>query len=93
MAKQKWGDQFLGVYYYDEPGGIFIDHKWSELEPFAQNLPRNLSYDMADNSYVNLFHMDDGFKFLEANHIDDFVSDYALYWFDYLAGYDVVLAR
>ncbi|MEM2093362.1 MAG: hypothetical protein QW056_01390 [Candidatus Bathyarchaeia archaeon] len=93
MAKQKWGDQFLGVYYYDEPGGIFIDYKWSELEPFAQNLPRNLSYDMAANSYVNLFHMDNGFKFLEANCIDVFVSDYALYWFDYLAGYDVVLAQ
>ncbi|MCS7096288.1 MAG: hypothetical protein RMK50_04430 [Nitrososphaerota archaeon] len=93
MAKQRWGDQFLGVYYYDEPGGIFIDYKWNELLPFTRNLTLNLSYDVAANSYVNLFHADDGFKFLEANSIDVFVSDYALYWFDYLAGYDVVLAQ
>ena len=25
FAKERWGDHFLGVYYYDEPGGIQID--------------------------------------------------------------------
>jgi hypothetical protein len=29
FAKERWGDKFLGVYLYDEPGGIQIDSNWS----------------------------------------------------------------
>jgi hypothetical protein len=43
--------------------------------------------------FINGFHMDDGFEAIETKSLDAFVSDYALYWFDYLAGYDVVLAQ
>ncbi len=39
MAKQKWGDKFRSIlYYYDEPGGIFIDYKWNESILFGMNL-------------------------------------------------------
>ena len=31
FAKQRWDDRFLGVYYYDEPGGIQIDYNWSHF--------------------------------------------------------------
>ena len=39
MAKQRWNDKFLGVHYYDEPGGIYIDIDWNETM-----LPRNMNY-------------------------------------------------
>jgi hypothetical protein len=93
MAKELWGNKFLGVHYYDEPGGIYIDTDWDE-----SMLPRNmtsaeLSYDTVANMFIGGFHRDNGFEAIEANSLDAFVSDYALYWFDYLAGYDVVLAQ
>ncbi len=93
MAKELWGNRFLGVHYYDEPGGIYIDLDWDE-----RMLPRNttfaeLTYDTAANMFIGGFHIDDGFETIKANSLDAFVSDYALYWFDYLAGYDVVLAQ
>jgi hypothetical protein len=28
-AKQQWGSRFLGVYLFDEPGGIVIDGNWT----------------------------------------------------------------
>ncbi len=93
MAKERWDKKFLGVHYYDEPGGIYIDLEWDEIM-----LPRNttyaeLTYDMAANMFITGFLRDDGFETIKANSLDAFVSDYALYWFDYMAGYDVVLAQ
>ncbi|MEM2904094.1 MAG: hypothetical protein QXR00_06325 [Candidatus Bathyarchaeia archaeon] len=90
MAKERWGDKFLGVYYYDEPGGIFIDNKWNVSQSVRRN---NLTYDFIANLYVKLFQLDGGLQILKDRSITSFVSDYALYWFDYLAGYDVVLAQ
>jgi hypothetical protein len=92
MAKQRWGDKFLGVHYYDEPGGIYIDFDRNETMLTFLNL-NYPDYDMAANMFIRGFHMDDGFEAIETNSLDAFVSDYALYWFDYLAGYDVVLAQ
>lgn len=90
MAKERWGDKFLGVYYYDEPGGIFIDNKWNVSRGIRRN---NLTYDFIANIYVKLFQLDGGLRILKNYSVTSFVSDYALYWFDYLAGYDVVLAQ
>jgi hypothetical protein len=61
-------------------------------------LPRNttyaeLTYDMAANMFIRGFLRDDGFETVKANSLAVFVSDYALYWFDYLAVYDAVLAQ
>lgn len=92
MAKQQWGDKFLGVHYYDEPGGIYIDFDRNETMLTFLNLDYP-DYDNATNMFINGFLMDDGFEAIETKSLDAFVSDYALYWFDYLAGYDVVLAQ
>lgn len=38
-------------------------------------------------------HYDNSIEYLKSNSTKVFTSDYVLHWFDYLAGYDVVLAQ
>lgn len=110
MAKQKWGNRFLGVYYYDEPGGIQLDYNWTYLfdrirrwnatlyESLApaiegNNVSMDQLYELSAKMYVNAIEADPGLKALKSRSITAFTSDYALYWWDYLGGYDVVLAQ
>jgi len=90
-AKQRWGSRFQGVYFYDEPAGNLLDGGSSTY--FAMNPPENYD-DMAD-LFVSAWQTMPGLASAKAlaNPPSSFTSDYALYWFDYLAGYDVVLAQ
>jgi hypothetical protein len=110
-AKQRWQENFLGVYYYDEPGGIQIDYNWSRMfnrikqqnstmyqefaptiESYLQGtLPRD--YDEAAEHFINFLQNNPDLNELKNRSITTFTSDYALYWFDYLGGYDVVFAE
>jgi hypothetical protein len=93
-AKPRWGDKFLGLYAYDEPGGRQLDNATLKVlnnaEWFADN------YTDAADKYVSTLT-------LIINHtINDqmcgaglplFTSDYALYWFDYKSLYNAVFAE
>ena len=87
-AKQKWSAHFAGLYPYDEPGGHQID---SDGEFMLINSQQAENYSDAANKYVeNLTGILAEYK----NHdLPLLTSDYALYEFDYRAGYDVVLAQ
>jgi hypothetical protein len=89
IAKQRWGDKFLGVYYYDEPGGIQTDAPWNVHASESQYL----TYDGTAEFFEWVYQSDGGLKALREKGIQAFTSDYALYWFDYLAGYDVILGE
>ncbi len=55
-------------------------------------LPTN--YDLEANFFVNdVMGMDPGFQNLTAAKIPMFISDYGLYWWDYLGGYSTVFAE
>lgn len=85
MAMQKYGDRFVGVYYFDEPGGRQLDDASSRFVTSAE------SHAEAAEKYVYLLYV----------HIEPYLrtgarlltADYGLYWFDYKAGYDVILAE
>jgi hypothetical protein len=90
-AKTRWGQAFLGLYSFDEPGGRQLDNaEYRALQDWSAD-----NFTDAANKYASwmgtiLQHT------IKYNFGDDwplFTSDYALYWFDYKAGYDVVFAE
>jgi hypothetical protein len=89
-AQERWGEQFLGVYYYDEPGGIYLD---TDKNTTQWHQPPNSTYESEAARFTNGLLTDSGTVGLKAKYIPMYTSDYGLYWFDYLAGYDVVLAQ
>ena len=84
-AKQRWGEKFLGVYLRDEPGGRQI-----ELAEIVENAS---SYSDAADIFVNAISSTFSMQFLNGKGVPVFTSDFALYWFDYLAGYNTVFAE
>lgn len=111
-ARERWGDKFLGVYLYDEPGGKQIDTGFWDRRAFGEsdvwfaegNITafRNVSdYSDAANRFVRSLCRSGSMQHVINSSIPDsinsplpvFTSDYALYWFDYLAGYDAVFAE
>ena len=88
-AKQRWGNKFLGVYYYDEPGGTHMDAPW----PINASNVKILDYINTTDFFEWVYKNDTGLTTLKAKGIPVFTSDYVLYWFDYLLGYDVILGE
>ena len=84
-ARQKYGDRFLGAYRIDEPGGKQLDNSTFRYVLEAKNYT-----DAADN-YVKYLYAHLEYYLYSGTRL--FTADYGLYWFDYKAGYDVVLAE
>ena len=84
-AQQKYGDKFLAVYRWDEPGGDQLDHsKYQEVKNAS-------SYTDASTQYVNV--LKEPVQYYQNTGATVVTADYGLYWFDYKAGYDSVLAE
>lgn len=86
-AKERWGKRFWGLYAYDEPGGHQVDR---DAEFMA--VPEADNYSEAADKFITKLRGDALVDFIPLNS-SLMTSDYALYEFDYKAGYDVVLAQ
>jgi hypothetical protein len=89
--EERYGEYFLGLEFEDEIGGGQLDkYKWRPVNEAD-------SYSDAATKFVNGINPYLTGAFLPFNVSPDdfslFTADYALYWFDYLAGYDVILAE
>ncbi|MCJ7762209.1 hypothetical protein MUP38_01995, partial [Candidatus Bathyarchaeota archaeon] len=85
-AKQRWNGSFSGLYTYDEAGGHQIDSDGDFMV-----IKKADNYSDAANKYVeNLTRILSEFKIY---NLPLLTADYALYEYDYRAGYDVVLAE
>jgi hypothetical protein len=91
-AKTRWEDKFLGAYLFDEPGGRQIDTGgWNE--EMVRIFKNASNYSEAATLFVDTISSMNSTKDLKSRGISMFTSDYALYWFDYLAGYDCVFVE
>jgi hypothetical protein len=111
FAKDRWGDSFLGLYLFDEPGGVQTDYNWTQIfhrikefdpesyQSIEQYIEENVNqtvtrdYEEAKERYVKYILNHIQVNELINRSITAFTSDYALYWFDYLAGYDTVFVE
>ncbi|MEJ2270925.1 MAG: hypothetical protein P8X91_00240 [Candidatus Bathyarchaeota archaeon] len=92
-VNDRWGSKFLGVYFFDEPAGSLLD---SINEMWNESLgPTPKKYNEMAEYFVDSWQSMPGLKTVRdrLSAPMTFTSDYALYWFDYLAGYDIVLAQ
>jgi hypothetical protein len=89
-AKKRWGDRFLGFYVLDEFGGKQLDlyENWTFVNATSY---ANATSQFVNgvNFFLNIFTR----HYTSSTSYPLFMSDYALYWFDYKAGYDVLLAQ
>ncbi len=75
----------MGIYLRDEPGGKQIDTQ----EP----IKNATDYGDAARLFVENITFSNSMIDAKSKGIATFTSDYALYWWDYLAGYDTVFVE
>ena len=85
--KARWGEHLLGFYAHDEIGGRQLDLYEYRFVTEADNYTdaTRQFINSVDTLLVDHYNISSNFRL--------FMSDYALYWFDYKAGFDTIFAE
>jgi hypothetical protein len=91
---KQWGDKFLGAYIFDEIGGKQLDYPLSNPDKPVHKAD---NYSDATTQFVHLLNTSllsyTGPVYYNVPNLKIFTSDYGLYWFDYLFGYNTVFGE
>jgi hypothetical protein len=70
-----------------------LDKIQDKLKAYIENGTKPENYDLEAYFYDMVFKWDPGLQKLNGVNITSFTADYGLYWWNYLGGYDVMLAE
>jgi hypothetical protein len=90
-ASRNWGAKFLGVYAYDELGGrqLDLDKNYTQVAQASNYSDASAQFVSGLNKGLTHFMQ----YYMMTSNQNLLTSDYALYWFDYKAGYNTVLSE
>lgn len=79
--------------HFSLPGDTALHKIYAKLKEANASGVEPSDYDLEAGYFAELLAITFGHTNLEIPEVTTFTSDYALYWFDYLGGYDVILAQ
>lgn len=93
-ASANFGSKFMGIYYFDEPGGKTLDQAPYPVLVSANNFTdAAYQYNETLTSWLRGPKLGITRNFDYPTEYQLFTSDYGLYWYDYEAGYNTVFTE
>ena len=93
-AVRRWGNRFLGAYLFDEVGGKQMDYEINNPDKPVSRADN--TSDAAIHFMINLMtflNLEKQVFYSPPPNLKLYTSDYALYWYDFLSGYNTVLCE
>ncbi len=91
IPQQEWAHYFSRIKEYFSNSSLYKAHAQAIEETINGNLTRD--YKSAATVYLGHIRRDSGLQEIQNRSIPAFISEYALHWYTYKGGWDVLLAQ